>query len=68
MASGLWHQTQASVHPLKKTVVLMPGPSSSELGRTSTISGRRRSSGDEDVPVEVASGAAMTTSGTPPAR
>ena len=28
MLSGLWHQSQASVHPLKNTVVRMPGPSS----------------------------------------
>jgi hypothetical protein len=28
--SGLWHQTQRRGQPLKKTVVLMPGPSCKE--------------------------------------
>jgi hypothetical protein len=31
MLSGLWHQAQERVQPLKKTVVLMPGPSSVDI-------------------------------------
>ncbi len=30
MLSGLWHHRQLSGHPLKNTVVRMPGPSSVE--------------------------------------
>ena len=30
MLSGLWHQAQRMGHPLKNTVVRMPGPSSVE--------------------------------------
>jgi hypothetical protein len=31
MLSGLWHQTQLKVQPLKKTVLRMPGPSSVDI-------------------------------------
>jgi hypothetical protein len=31
MLSGLWHHTQDSGQPLKKTVLLMPGPSSVDM-------------------------------------
>jgi hypothetical protein len=31
MPSGLWHQTQRRGHPLKKTVLLIPGPSSVDM-------------------------------------
>jgi hypothetical protein len=35
--SGLWHHQQASGHPLKKTVVLIPGPSCVENRMTLKI-------------------------------
>ncbi len=44
MLSGLWHQTQESGHPLIKTTVRIPGPSSKELPLISRIKG---STGDE---------------------
>ena len=31
MLSGLWHHQHCSVHPLKNTVVRMPGPSSVDI-------------------------------------
>jgi len=31
MLSGLWHHMHVSGHPLKKTVLLMPGPSSVDM-------------------------------------
>lgn len=31
MLSGLWHHTQRKGHPLKNTVLLMPGPSSVDI-------------------------------------
>jgi len=37
MPSGLWHQAHASGHPLKKTVVLIPGPSWIEYRLTAKI-------------------------------
>jgi hypothetical protein len=37
MLSGLWHQTHRRGHPLKKTVVRIPGPSWSENLRISKI-------------------------------
>ena len=38
MPSGLWHHTQESGQPLKKTVVWMPGPSSLQSLLISKIS------------------------------
>ena len=35
--SGLWHQAHRSGHPLKNTVVRIPGPSFTEKGRISVI-------------------------------
>jgi len=37
MLSGLWHHEQLSEHPLKNTVVLMPGPSSVDIRIISRI-------------------------------
>jgi len=31
MLSGLWHQLHCKLHPLKKTVVRIPGPSSVDI-------------------------------------